>query len=138
MGSPDSYQQPNYPYSEQNQGYSQNYQHSNSQAYQEGYRQPFHSSYTQPGQVQHGTFGQFDTDVSVGEWIVTYLIMMIPLVNIVMMFVWAFGSIEKRSKANYFKALLIVTAVSTGLIILGFIVFAGLLARFLPMLQLGY
>ena len=42
--------------------------------------------------------------VSVSEWIITTIIMAIPLVNIVMPFVWAFGSGTKTSKANFFKA----------------------------------
>ena len=46
--------------------------------------------------------------VSVKEWLITNLIMMIPLVNIVMMLVWAFGSNTNPNKANYFKAALIL------------------------------
>ncbi len=50
--------------------------------------------------------------VSVGEWIVTLLISVIPLVNIVMFFVWAFGSNTKLSKANWAKASLIWLAIA--------------------------
>ena len=46
--------------------------------------------------------------VSIKEWLITNLIMMIPLVNIVMMLVWAFGSNTNPNKANYFKATLIL------------------------------
>lgn len=49
--------------------------------------------------------------VSVKEWIITILILMIPLVNIVMPFVWAFSSNTNPSKANYFKAFLIMMVV---------------------------
>ncbi|MBC7088018.1 MAG: hypothetical protein H5T96_05955 [Tissierellales bacterium] len=45
-----------------------------------------------------------DDTVSVKEWLITMLILLIPVVNIVMTFVWAFGSNTKPSKANYFKA----------------------------------
>jgi len=34
--------------------------------------------------------------------------MMIPLANIVLMFVWAFGSRVNRSKKNFFRAILIM------------------------------
>lgn len=34
--------------------------------------------------------------------------MMIPLVNLIMMFVWAFSSNTNPNKANYFKAALIL------------------------------
>lgn len=49
--------------------------------------------------------------VSIKEWLITNLIMMIPLVNIVMMLVWAFGSNTNPNKANYFKATLILFAI---------------------------
>jgi hypothetical protein len=44
--------------------------------------------------------------VSFGDWMLTILLMCIPCVNIVMMFVWAFGSNTKKSKSNFFKATL--------------------------------
>lgn len=46
--------------------------------------------------------------VSIKEWLLTNLILMIPLVNIVMTIVWAFGSNTNPNKANYFKAALIL------------------------------
>ncbi|HHK6066878.1 MULTISPECIES: hypothetical protein [Neisseria] len=46
--------------------------------------------------------------VSIKEWLLTNLILMIPLVNIVMTLVWAFGSNTNPNKANYFKAALIL------------------------------
>ena len=45
--------------------------------------------------------------MTLGEWLITMLIMLIPCVNIIMAFVWAFSSKEKKSKSNYFKAWLI-------------------------------
>lgn len=59
-----------------------------------------------------------NNDVSVGEWIISTIVMMVPIVNIVMMFVWAFGSNTKPSKANYFKAALLMTAIGVVLSIL--------------------
>jgi len=49
--------------------------------------------------------------VSVGEWMLTLLISVIPVVNLVMFFVWAFGSNTKLSKANWAKASLIWLAI---------------------------
>ncbi|MBD5543540.1 MAG: hypothetical protein HDR01_04655 [Lachnospiraceae bacterium] len=46
-----------------------------------------------------------------GEWLITYLILLVPCVNIVMMFVWAFSKNEKKSKSNFFKVQLIVVGV---------------------------
>ena len=53
-----------------------------------------------------------DQTVTMGEWFVTGLLMCIPIVNIVMIFVWAFGSNTKPSKANLFKLYLIMMAIS--------------------------
>jgi len=65
--------------------------------------------------------------VSVGEWIVTYLIMCVPLVNLIMLFVWAFGSGTKSSKANWAKASLIFMAIGIVLGIAFSSVFVGIL-----------
>ncbi|MFP4242385.1 MAG: hypothetical protein ACLFQB_11165 [Chitinispirillaceae bacterium] len=53
--------------------------------------------------------------VSVKEWIVTILLLCIPVLNIILMFVWAFSNDVKRSKSNYFKAGLIMLAVFLGI-----------------------
>lgn len=52
--------------------------------------------------------------LSVGQWMLTILVMFIPCVNLVMMFVWAFGS-GNKGRANYFKATLIWAAILVGL-----------------------
>ncbi len=43
-------------------------------------------------------------DVSFGEWFLTIFLMAIPLVGIILLLVWAFGSTAKPSKANWAKA----------------------------------
>ncbi len=58
---------------------------------------------------------QLEEPVSVKEWIITYLLMMIPVANIILMFIYAFSKDEKKSKSNYFKAQLIMTAIMTGI-----------------------
>ncbi|WP_017811303.1 MULTISPECIES: hypothetical protein [Paenibacillus] len=45
--------------------------------------------------------------VSFKEWMITMLLMAIPIVNLVMLFVWAFGGNTNLSKSNYAKAALI-------------------------------
>ena len=66
--------------------------------------------------------------VSVKEWLITNLIMMIPLVNIVMMLVWAFGSNTNPNKANYFKASLILFAIVMAIYLVLAVVFFGSVA----------
>ena len=76
-----------------------------------------------------------DNDVSVKEWLITNLILCVPLVNIVMVFVWAFSSSEKPSKSNYFKAQLIFFLIIVALQILLFMTFGF---SFLASLSRGY
>ena len=66
--------------------------------------------------------------VSVKEWLITNLILMIPLVNIVMMLVWAFGSNTNPNKANYFKATLILFAIVMVIYLVLAVVFFGSVA----------
>ena len=49
-----------------------------------------------------------DMPMTLGGWIGTFLLMLIPIVNIVLVFVWAFGNDTNRSKKTYFQAMLIM------------------------------
>ena len=44
--------------------------------------------------------------LTVGQWVLTLFLMMLPLVNIIMPFVWAFGG-NKDERENWAKATLI-------------------------------
>jgi len=37
------------------------------------------------------------------DWLITYLLLLIPIVNIVLMFVWAFGNDVNQSKKLFVK-----------------------------------
>lgn len=65
--------------------------------------------------------------VSFGEWMVSLLLMMIPCVNIIMMFVFAFGN-SKKSKSNFFKAQLVWALISIVLCIIITVVFGASMA----------
>ncbi len=49
--------------------------------------------------------------MSIGNWIVTMLIMIIPLVNIIMLIVWAASSTENPNRKNWAVAQLIFMAI---------------------------
>lgn len=68
---------------------------------------------------------EMEEPVSIGEWIIAMLIMMVPCVNIIMMFVFAFGSSSKKSKSNYFKASLIMVGIVFAIYLLLAIVIAA-------------
>lgn len=58
---------------------------------------------------------------SIGEWVITLIVTGIPVVGLIMLFVWAFGSDQGTSKSNWAKAALIMYAI---VIVLG-VVFGG-------------
>jgi ABC-type multidrug transport system permease subunit len=87
----------------------------------------------QPQQGQQGGFAphpgyqqEVAPVISMKEWMITLLIMIIPVVNIIMMFVFAFGE-GNPSKKNYFKASLLFAAIILAIYILIMILFAGAL-----------
>lgn len=94
------------------------YQSQDNQQYQQPYQQPVYQQpvYQQPVQG-------LEEPMSLGEWMITLLIMFIPCVNIVMMFVWAFSKNQKQSKSNFFKAQLIYTGIVILLYLIVFVVF---------------
>lgn len=46
--------------------------------------------------------------LSVGDWIITFIILAIPIVNIIAVFVWALSSTTQPSKKSYAQALIVV------------------------------
>lgn len=90
--------------------------------------------YQQPQQVQpggyppqQGHYPQVAPVVTLKEWMLTLLIMLIPIVNIIMMFVYAFGD-GNPSKKNYFKANLIYMAIFLVPYIILMVVLIGVLS----------
>lgn len=49
--------------------------------------------------------------VSVGEWIVTFILLAIPFINLVLLFVWGFSDSTPLSKKNYARATLILIGI---------------------------
>jgi hypothetical protein len=86
---------------------------------------PGPSPYVQPS--SYSNYGE--QPVSVGEWLVMFLIFMIPCVGIIMMFVWAFSSNTPTSKSNLCKAYLIFTGIMLVLSILLSVIFPLVFAR---------
>ena len=65
--------------------------------------------------------------MTIGDWIITFIITYIPLVGLIMLFVWAFGGDTHPSKKTWAQATLILFA---GAIDLGFL-FAGIIISML-------
>lgn len=73
--------------------------------------------------------------MSVKDWLITLLIMAIPLVGFIMLFVYAFSDSENVNRKNWAKAQLIVMAIVIGLVLLFFILFGAIFASALASSQ---
>ena len=87
-------------------------------------------AYQQPQMYNNQT--NLEEPVTVGEWLVTWLLLLIPCVNIVLMFVWAFSSSQKKSKSNFFKAYLILMLIVIVIYILVLVIFGATIFSMLP------
>lgn len=98
----------------QNSGYNNDYTGSNYQNYNN------YNNYQPYQQMNPYNDSQLELEepVKVGEWVLALVLMMIPCVNIIMMFVFAFSKTEKKSKSNFFKAYLIFYAIMLALVFL--------------------
>ena len=66
--------------------------------------------------------------MTMGEWLITLIVGAIPCVNLIMMFVWAFGNGNENRK-NFCRANLIVMAIGTVVVFFMYVtIFAGILA----------
>ncbi len=69
---------------------------------------------------------ELQKEVSFGEWFLTLFLMAIPIVNLVLLFVWGFGSNTKVSKANWAKASLAWIAIMVVFYLIVFVILLGI------------
>lgn len=65
---------------------------------------------------------QVNPPLTVGQYLGMYLLMCVPILNIVLLFMWAFGHSVNLNKKNYARAVLILCAVSAVI----WIIFGGI------------
>jgi len=63
--------------------------------------------------------------VRVGDWVITILLLAIPIVNLVMLLIWSFGGGANPSKANFAKASLIWMVIGIVLTIIFYSMFGA-------------
>lgn len=68
--------------------------------------------------------------MSFGDWMITILITAIPIVNIIMIIVWAVSNTDNPNRINWARATLAWFAILIGLYILFFVFFFGVLSSF--------
>jgi nitrate reductase gamma subunit len=66
--------------------------------------------------------------MSVKDWLITLLLMAIPVVGIVLLFVYAFGNNENVNKQNWAKAQLIMLVIVFAIVIFCLILFGSIFA----------
>ena len=72
--------------------------------------------------------------MTMGEWLITLIVLAIPCVNVIMYFVWAFGNGNENRK-NFCRAGLIVMAIG---IVLSLVLYAVVGAGLAAALSAGY
>lgn len=63
-------------------------------------------------------FRQTEDVMTVWEWVGVIFVLGIPVVNIIMYFVWAFSSSTNQNLSNFCKATLLIALMGIGLAIL--------------------
>lgn len=122
----------NYNQSQNTAGaYGYNQQGQNNYAYGQPYANYNQSPYQGPG----FTPTEMEEPVGVGEWTgLLALATFVPCIGVILMLVWAFGNTEKKSKANFCKAFLIIWLIKLALSAILFIIwgasFAAMISEF--------
>lgn len=72
---------------------------------------PFWQDEQMPSQPSPFATKEDEKVMTVGNWMVVNLLMLIPLVNIILLFVWSFGDGTNKNKKSYARASLIWMAI---------------------------
>jgi hypothetical protein len=92
-------------------------------SYQQGYAQPLPPNYP----IQTNT-----EPLRVGQYIGMFLLLCIPIVNLILLLVWSFGSSVNRNKKNYARAILILSVIA---IVISIIFGAALISALVGLLN---
>ncbi|QDW75592.1 hypothetical protein FND36_08770 [Lachnospiraceae bacterium KGMB03038] len=102
-------------YNNYNQNYTNGYNNYNA-ANPQGYGQ----NYTQQPQMD-------TSPMTMGEWLLTILALLIPCAGIIIYFVWAFGKKGNINRRNYCRAMLIIYGVLLVIYIIFFVIFGAMI-----------
>jgi len=85
----------------------------------------------EPQAVEKTTENNNIPHVSTAVWLITLLLVSIPVINVVMLFVWAFSKSTNPSKSAWAKAVLIYSGILIVLFIAILILFGSTVLAFL-------
>lgn len=71
-----------------------------------------------------------ETPISIGDWVLTLIVLGIPVVNIILYLYWAFSDSTAPSKKNYCRACILLVVILSAVGILFGIIAAALAAIF--------
>lgn len=101
-------------YTDPNQGYQYQNDYQNNYNYQNNY---------QNGYYQQRPYNENERPMTLGEWVLTILVLAIPCVGFIFYIVWAVSKNGNVNRRNYCRAMIIITAIA---FVLYFIVFAAM------------
>ncbi|NCA98687.1 MAG: zinc ribbon domain-containing protein [Clostridia bacterium] len=73
--------------------------------------QPAYTHSAAPAQPAYAPMAALDAPLGVGQYIGMFFLLAVPILNIILLFKWAFGSSANLNKKNYARAALILAAV---------------------------
>lgn len=66
---------------------------------------------SQPPASYHTTLQMNTEPLSIGQFIVMFLLLSVPILNFVLLFMWGFGKSVNINKRNYARAIIIISAI---------------------------
>lgn len=80
-----------------------------------------------PNYYASQTPAQPNNDTSLGSWMLTIFLASLPIVGIVMLLIWSFGSGTSPAKSNWAKATLLWALIAIGIYVLLIVLTGGLI-----------
>lgn len=76
--------------------------------------------------------------MTVGDWLITFIIQSIPIIGFIMLFVWAFGDNTHPSKKTWAQATLLFLLIAVGSAVLFFFLLGGFLFSIFSQFDYNY
>jgi hypothetical protein len=88
-----------------------------------------------PPQYGAAATGKMAEIMTVGQYLVTYIVLAIPIVGFIMLLIWSFGNDVNPNKKNLCRTMLIISAIS---IVLMVVLWGAIAAILIPLFEQGF